>query len=244
MRRNFLLVIITAALLGRSAFAVAAQSSSVEPSPAPTRLSSSEFNPPFRYNIPEAMSPHVSDRYEAFELGVGVPEEEELPDNGLGRRPYGDTQTEAATTGARGVVVADVTDVVTHDCLGGTGRVPVGDEPSAFLDDLIGIAGLHVKDMDKTTLGGWPAVSAITVGGECEIADVHLPSNDYIRLDIPSRIVVAEVAGSTIMVDAWAGTPDDLASWLPVAQEFIDSIDFLTREERMRTPEPQSSPSN
>jgi hypothetical protein len=82
------------------------------------------------------------------------------------------------------------------------------------------------------------------VGGECEVADVHLPSNDYIRLDIPSRIVVAEVAGSTIMVDAWAGTPDDLASWLPVAQEFIDSIDFLTREERMRTPEPQSSPSN
>ena len=135
-----------------------------------------------------------------------------------------------------------MTDNYTHDCRGGGGRLPVRHAPADYIEDLQSIAGLHVKDVAETTLGGWPAVSATTTGGECEVTDVHVPSNNYIRLDIPSRIIVADVAGTTIMVDAWAGTPDDLASWLPMAQDFIDSIDFLSREERMRTPEPRSSP--
>ncbi len=94
-----------------------------------------------------------------------------------------------------------------------------------------------------TTLDGRSAASAISMGSDCGTADIHLAHSpmSWVRLDIPSRLIVTQVAGSTVLVQAWAGTPDGLESWLPIAQEFIDSIHFT--DPGGASPAPYSRPS-
>ena len=80
-------------------------------------------------------------------------------------------------------------------------------------------------------LDGRPALAAMADGSECSFADLHggggTVSSPWVALDIPSLIVVADVDGTTVMVQAWAATDGDLEAWLPVARELIDSIHFL-----------------
>jgi len=183
-----------------------------------------EFAPPFAYSIPDDMRP--SARYESREV-LALAEGASFP--------FGWAQDEAGQSGARGVIVVDATDVVTHPCHvpSMSSRVDTGNGPAAFLDDMQAIAGLDLEGQVAMSLDGRPAVSAIALGSDCGTADIHLAHSpmSWVRLDIPSRLIVTEVAGSTVLVQAWAGTPGDLDAWLPVAQELIDSIHFAEPDE-------------
>ena len=228
--RDIILVTTLATLLGGSAIAVAAQSPSADASPPSTISTTSKFIPPFRYTIPATMWTRVSGRLPALQGRDRCPRGRGAAARGQGIvviRRDGPGRC-GNDPGARGIVVADVTDNYTHDCRGGGERLPVRRAPAEYIEDLQSIAGLRVKDVAETTLDGWPAVSATTTGGECEVTDVHLPSNNFIKLSIPSRIIVADVAGRRSWSMPGRGHPTNSSSWLPMAQEFIDSIDFLS----------------
>ena len=229
--RSVVLSVIAAVLVAGPAVPAVAQSG--EPAaPSMATLVVAPFARPFEYSIPDAMTPNT--RYEDQDVLALV----EGPSF-----PFGWAQDEAGESGARGVLVVEATDVVTHPCHvpSMNSRVDIGDAPTAFLDDMQAVAGLHLEEQVATTLDGRPAVSAIALGSDCGTADIHLAHSpmSWVRLDVPSRLIVAEVAGSTVLVQAWAGTPDGLDAWLPIAQEFIDSIHFLEPSEcrpRRRVP--------
>jgi hypothetical protein len=50
---------------------------------------------------------------------------------------------------------------------------------------------------------------------------------DWLLLGFPYRLTMADVDGVPILVQIWARTDEDLAAWMPVATEFVDSIDFV-----------------
>ena len=198
-------------------------------SPAPTARSDASrfFAQPFEYTVPATIDPAatMSETSVLWALAEGIPDT---------APPYGSVQSDARETGARGVLVADVTQAFAHPCPGvdgGRSRVEVGDGPTAFVDDMQTIAGLALKDVSEATLDSRPATAARSGRkSKCETADIHLPgfaTPDRIELGVPSRIIVTDVAGSTIMVQAWAGTREALEAWLPIADEFIDSIHFV-----------------
>jgi hypothetical protein len=218
-RHSLYVVAVSIALLAAAGVPVAAQSSSPS-APSMARFVSAAFARPFEYSIPDAMTP--GPRYEDQDV-LALAEGPSFP--------FGWAQDEAGESGARGVIVVEATDVVTHPCHmpSADSRVDIADGPAAFLDDMHAIAGLNLEDEVATTFDGRPAVSAISLGSDCGTADIHLAHSSmaWVRLDIPSRLIVTEVAGSTVLVQAWAGTPEGLESWLPIAQEFIDSIHFV-----------------
>jgi outer membrane protein assembly factor BamB/Tol biopolymer transport system component len=178
------------------------------------------FDPPFTYSVPPEMQVRAV-RDDDMVLALV---------EGDARGPLGAAMESAPKTGARGMLVANVTHAVTHPCPGGK-RIEVGDDPSAFLDDMQVLAGLRVTDEEAGTVAGHPSVGATTSAeSACDSADLHVPrigNLSYIMLDVPSRIILTQVAGRTILVQAWAGTTDALESWLPIADGFIDSITFI-----------------
>ncbi len=140
----------------------------------------------------------------------------------------------AVQPGAHGVVVAVVDEPVTHACPPGPERsVPMRPAPAQFLDDLRDIAAIPVGPVTSTTIDGRPVLTtAISGRGQLCGSDFHvkaytgLPSS-WVRLDLPSRLFVLQVDGLTVVVQIWATTEPDLASWADeVADQFVQSMDF------------------
>ena len=159
---------------------------------------------------------------------------------GPGRRtpPTGRVQGHALETGARGVLVADVTDAVTHPCHSKkeyANRGPLADAPEAFLEDMRRYGGLVLDGPSASTFDGRPALEASFKEAICDNVDIHLQGfrtpSEHIRLDVPFRIIVTEVAGSTIMIEAWAGSPEALEEWLPIRRR-VHRLDPLHRTAR------------
>ena len=50
-------------------------------------------------------------------------------------------------------------------------------------------------------------------------------------VNVPSRLIVADIDGVTIFIMIWARTPDDLAAWVPTAESFVGSIHFDERSQ-------------
>ena len=46
------------------------------------------------------------------------------------------------------------------------------------------------------------------------------------RLTVPSRLIVTEVDGETMVIQVWAGTEAGLQEWLRTSAAFVDSIHF------------------
>jgi hypothetical protein len=196
-------------------------------SPAPTIRAASGFVRPFEYAIPAGWEPNVI----IEDVPVLL-----LAEADAGYATLGTVQR--PESGSRGVLVADVTGGYIHGCgtVGGSGRTQVGEGSEDVLIDIQAIGGLEFDDIVATTLDGRPAVAAVSSSrGRCGTGDIHLdglPSfQDYILLDVPSRLTLVEVDGRTIMVQAWAFTELDLEEFLPTAEQFIDSIHFLENEE-------------
>jgi hypothetical protein len=138
---------------------------------------------------------------------------------------------------SRGIDVLWADDPVVHPCPPGgqSSRVSIRSEPAGLLDDLGTIAGFEIGPTEPATLDGFPALAAALAlpPTRCENAkDIHVgPAgvgpNTFVPLGLPARLIVAEVAGATIIVHVWAAREADLADWLPVAMEFVDSIEFV-----------------
>ena len=210
--------------------------------PAPPSVTTTQFVRPFKYAIPNGMSSSATyEDNEVFAVVVGDEYEREVSP-----RLFGQVQVNARENGilgARGILIADVTDASVSTCsLENPRRAygEVGAGPTAFLDSLQEIGGLRLEDEGATTFGGRPAIAASTVLSRCAQTEIIIGTRPiweaYARLEIPSRIIVAEVGNSTVMAQIWAGTPIDLEEWLPKAQEFIDSMEFVEDGEVVPAP--------
>ena len=216
--------------------------------PALPKVTTSTFVRPFTYAIPEVMA--GSPTYEDSEVfALAVADEFQLEGS---PRLFGGVQINAKENGifgARGILIADVTDADVSTCsLENPRRAygEVGHDPGAFLDSLEEIGGLRLENQAATTFGGRPAIAASTVWSRCSQTEIIIGTRPiweaYARLEIPSRIIVAKVGDSTVMAQIWAGTPIDLEEWLPTAQQFIDSMEFLESGEVAPASHQLSSP--
>jgi hypothetical protein len=186
-------------------------------------LSAPYFLRPFEYVLPAAttLQPLISGRpmLEGWADGPVV----------LGADRYGAEQNAAHP---RGIVVAALDGPVVHPCPeSGTGsRIVIRSAPQEFLDDLRGHAGVALSAVVPTRFDGRPAVVTTVVPGQsrCTFTDFHT-GNDYVLLNLPSRLILVDVDGMTVLIDVWALTDDALAAWLPEADEVVQSIHFTGR---------------
>ena len=89
-------------------------------------------------------------------------------------------------------------------------------------------------EITEVTLDGRPALASM-LPGLGAVYDIHVRGSmehgltqyeDYVVVDAPARLTVADVDGTTIFILVWARTPDELTRWLPVADEFVASFRF------------------
>ena len=117
---------------------------------------------------------------------------------------------------------------------GNDGRVRLRSAPAELLEDMDDLlVGVHLEPATNSTLDGRPALTTRSVPGmTSNHSDLHLGakmtglSGDYIIMTAPYRLIVADIDGVTVLVQIWSQTEEDLAAWLPVAQQFVDSIQF------------------
>jgi len=228
----------------------AATAPSSPTSPMTPKATTTKFAQPFRYSIPEALSssPTYEDS-EVFTLLVGdQAATEESP------RLFGGVQASAMENGeggVRGILIADVTDAAVSTCSLENPRRAYGSSgsgPNAFLDSLQEIGGLRLEDRTATSFGGRPAIAASIVWSRCSRTEIIIGRRPiweaFAPVDIPSRLIVAAVGDRTVVAQIWAGTQIDLEEWLPVAQELIDSVEFLEDGEFTPASDPPSTPSS
>jgi len=127
----------------------------------------------------------------------------------------------------RGIVAANADTAWSH----ANGRVRLRSDPAGLLEDIRGRTGLPLSAV-ATTIDGRPALTASSEAPGSN--DLHfsermegLADADYIWFKFPMRLTLVDVEGTTLLFMAWARTPEDLADWLPTADEFLDSIHFL-----------------
>lgn len=155
-----------------------------------------------------------------------------------GRVPYPRSEDGALLDGAHGITIASARGTVTHACAPypGSGRVKLRDDPAGFLEDLRANGGVGLGEPATTTFDGWPALAVTVDPGDqrCDAADFHVSGDGigrqgFVLLNVPSRLIVADVDGWPIVIQVWASTEDDLAAWLPGATAFLDGIHFTAR---------------
>jgi hypothetical protein len=190
-----------------------------------TMLSYTGFIRPFQYpDLPDAGlgTPIQNGNFLAFAAPGG-------PD------PYPMTDGNTVRLDSFGITIATTQLGLTHPCPlvdGEPSRVPVREDPEGFLDDLRGIAGVATSKAEAITFDGRPAtvVDVDPASGRCPYADFHVMAgglaSGFMRLNVPAQLIVTRVDGMTIVVQAWAGSPEALDAWLPTATEFLDHVHF------------------
>jgi hypothetical protein len=207
------------------------------PTPAPTRLADARprtlatdfINRPFEYVIPAGSAIRRLDGGGVRELvkWVDGPDVAPVPspDNvNPGMQPQ--------PGHVRGVILGSAEEAWSH---GNNGRFMLRTAPAELLTDLRDTANVNMGPIHGTTLDGRPALTAMLsgVGG----FDIHVTgrmmglSGNYVLLNIPSRLTVADVDGTTVFILTWARTAADLDAWLPTADELIASIHFLPADQ-------------
>ncbi|MFL5648186.1 MAG: hypothetical protein ACJ776_07305 [Chloroflexota bacterium] len=182
------------------------------------------FQMPFAYRNPEGSGLAVMHDWGVIvTFAAGTNDE-------FGRDPNG-----AAVPGSRGVSVSAFNGAFVHPCPGvdgGSSRIPIQVDPTGFLEDLEGVAGIGVVEAMPTTLDGRPAMTASIDPSRdrCETADFHVASgpsfHEYVMLSMPSRIWVTKIGEQTVVINAWAASREGLDRWLPTAEAFVQSMHF------------------
>jgi hypothetical protein len=127
-----------------------------------------------------------------------------------------------------------------HGCGTSSGNgVPtssISSEPSTYLEALGGDVGVGMGAVSETTLGGLPAYAADIdpTLGRCDRASIHIDGMGLSfmqyepALNRPGRLIVSRAHGSTFGVFISAPSKDLLADWLPIAQAYLDGLQFQT----------------
>ena len=128
----------------------------------------------------------------------------------------------------RGVVIGRGGEAWSH---GNGGRFLLRTAPAEFLTDLRDTANVPMGPIGRMTLDGSEALTVTlpgTGGTDIHVSGRTLALNGtYVRVTMPSRLIVGEVDGDTVFVFIWARTAEELDRWMPVADEFVASIHFL-----------------
>jgi len=181
-------------------------------SPSPTQTVTSSFTPEFSYKDP------------GWEDLTGGPTR------------YGNLTT--APFGARhGVYVVAISKDVHANvcCLGDT--MPVRSSLHGFLADLTSVIGIPYTDPVDDTFDGRPALiadrSADAPSRTCGCSLVNGPESisadyDSLRFLGAGHSTFLDVDGTTVLIDVWADTDEELAAWTPIATQFVNSIHFTS----------------
>ena len=136
---------------------------------------------------------------------------------------------------AKGVTVSSAQGGQVHDCVA-DGYSRVREDPALFLLDLRRKAGIGLGETELITFDGRPAryVAVDPAANQCEPSDFHARNfitgilQQPMRLTVPSRLIVTEVDGETMVIQVWAGTEAGLQEWLGTSAAFVDSIHFTS----------------
>ena len=164
---------------------------------------------------------------------VGGPGPQTMPGRG---RPGSDmfplSESGHILPGAHGITIGSLQRPIVHTCPV-DGHRRIRRDPAGFLDDLRAIAGAGLDDPRDVTFDGRPALEANVDPAKngCDSVDYHVAggnvgTKDDAMLLEPSRLIVTDVGGRTIVLQVWAATPEDLKAWLPTATRFLDGIHF------------------
>lgn len=110
-------------------------------------------------------------------------------------------------------------------------------EPIRFLQDLGSDVGAGIGPISETTLGGLPAFAADVdpQDATCDRASIHIDGMglNHVKyepaLNRPGRLIVSRVnQRTTIGVFISAPSEEALTEWLPIAQSYLDGLQFQT----------------
>ena len=128
----------------------------------------------------------------------------------------------------RGIVIGSGGEAWSH---GPDGQFMLRTAPAEFLADLRDTVGTPMDAITETQLDGRPALTVMLPGTGG--SDIHVTGRmrglggTFVLVNMPSRLLVADVDGITVFVLTWARTADDLKAWMPLADEFVESIHFV-----------------
>lgn len=227
--RTLALAVVGALLIGLALFAGGNNNPLPETTESPQATAAS---PPATASSPPAASASPSSSPRRQRAGLfRLPFDYLLPVGTQLERYWPDAYAYRFGDGAPWVTVGWATDAVVHACPNGSEPrgVALSDEPRAFLSELDS-AGVGLGPAQPTTLSGRPALTADVEGVRCDFpADMHLRGGlggGQLTFDRPSRLIVASVGGELIVVQVAAETEESLAASMPLADEFISSIEF------------------
>lgn len=179
------------------------------------------------YTVPEGLDLSVDDalasptQNDARRALIG------LTEGGVGAYgwgPLGESGLDDFTPGARGVVIADVTDTKLHGLFG----QPLGTDAATFIQVLDDSDSWDVRDISETQVDGRPAVEGRLV--QTAESWTHLDTVDsegtFIDIAHPSQLIVTDVGDALVLIQIWAGTDKELAEWIPTARELVTSIEL------------------
>ena len=150
-----------------------------------------------------------------------------------GQSPYERDEKDRFLPGTRGVTLAATRAAVTHPCPpvnGGPSRVPIREPADEFIEDLRTLGGAGLSEPAPVQFDGRPAIEVRVDPSKnrCEFVDFHVSGGSigsgYVVLDVPSRLILTRIDDTTMVLQVWAATQDDLEAWLPAANEFLDTI--------------------
>lgn len=224
LTRVLVLALIAAAFVALGVVGSGALRGDLPPVLTPTATAAG-FERPFEYAIPpdSTIRSSVGARRREVFAWVDGPI---LPFGAESIEPYGG-QNPAGN--ARGIIIASAEQAWSH---GNSGRFMLRTAPSEFITDLRDTASVPMGSIDETTLDGRPALTTMLPGTGG--TDIHvrgpitgLSLDNYVLVNLPSRLIVADIDGTTVFLLIWARTDADLLAWMPVADEFVDSIHFV-----------------
>lgn len=155
------------------------------------------------------------------------------PDGGL----YG-----SQVVGEYGIAIASAANAQPSPCPDEAPPLYLRQSPTNLLFDLRAIGGAGIDPAGMWSLDGRQALFADldpTRNLACArelIVNRHLGASEVLLLTLPSRFIVADINGETIIVQIWAQTAAGLVAWLPEATRFVDGIRFLHRPEATSAP--------
>lgn len=130
---------------------------------------------------------------------------------------------------ARGIVVAEVTQAISH--APATGGIRVGTDPATFVAGLRDTIGLAVLDPIPVSVDGHPAIRAMVssdglrTGTPPRWTHIDRPGlGCVVDFTLPSRVTVVDVGGALVLVQVWAANERELRAWLPTADALLESL--------------------